>query len=189
MTVEELKKYKDNLYTSLSRDLSEFEKNFLLISGGILAFTITFIKEIVEIESAILLICLYISWGFIIFSIGLMMWTFLRSSIASDSLWYEVDTFMLNNKLFKNEALLNDDQILEVKQKINDIFYRNKKKLRHCRLVAVVSFIIGISFLSIFVSINLNLENKPSTKKSEQIIGNVSSKLNNVQHFNISHVL
>jgi hypothetical protein len=29
-----LTKYKESLYLSLSRDLSEFEKNFLLITGG-----------------------------------------------------------------------------------------------------------------------------------------------------------
>ena len=49
MTVAELKKYKDNLYGSLSKELSDFEKNFLLITGGTLAFSITFIKDIVKV--------------------------------------------------------------------------------------------------------------------------------------------
>jgi hypothetical protein len=46
MNVGDLKKYKDNCYTALSRDITEFEKNFLFVSAGILAFSTTFIKTL-----------------------------------------------------------------------------------------------------------------------------------------------
>ena len=44
MDVEHLKKYKDNCYSALSRDLTEFEKNFLLVAGGTLAFLLHSLK-------------------------------------------------------------------------------------------------------------------------------------------------
>jgi hypothetical protein len=167
MTVLDLKKYKDSLYTSLSRDLSEFEKNFLLISGGILTFSISFIKEIVKIDQALYLPMLYISWGFIIISIALMMYTFLKSSIASDELWTTVDDFIISNRLYKDEVELTDDQVDRIKNAVNSSFYSIKKTLRILRYFSVASFIVGIIFLAIYVSINLTNENRNlSTNKT-----------------------
>lgn len=186
MTVSDLKKYKDNLYTSLSRDLSEFEKNFLLISGGILAFSITFIKEIVKIDSASCLILLYVSWGFIILSIGLMMFAFLKSSIASDELWSIVDGFIIVNKLYKDDDVLNDDQVDKIKNEVNVVFYRNKKKLKIFRFISVASFIVGITFLAIYVSVNLSNENQNKSKNKEDFINSCITDIIEVCHNNKS---
>jgi hypothetical protein len=164
MKVKDLKDYKSNLYTSLSRDLSEFEKNFLLVSGGILAFSITFIREIVEIEAAEHLILLYLSWGFIITAIGLMMFTFLKSSNASDILWKNVDNFIISNELYDDESDLENDQITTIKSRVNNIFYKNKNTLRIIRFGAVSTFIIGLIFLAFYVAINLNNENTRDKK-------------------------
>jgi len=187
MTVSDLKKYKDNLYSSLSRDLSEFEKNFLLISGGILAFSITFIKEIVSIDKANFLILLYISWGLIITAIGLMMITFLKSAGASDKLWSAVDNFIITNKLYKDEDVLETEQVDKVKKDINNIFYENKKHLKIIRYISVASFIAGVTFLAIYVSINLTNENNKSENKIENIDTTVpnefSSNLKRIKYF------
>jgi hypothetical protein len=169
MKVKELKDYKSSLFASLSRNLSEFEKNFLLISGGILAFSITFIKEIVKIESASNITFLFISWAFIIISIGLMMYAFLRSSLASDELWALVDKFILKDKLFNDEQELSGEQITEIKFEVNNIFYESKKKLKYLRFISVGTFLVGLIFLSIYVSINLTQENKLANKNSYEI--------------------
>jgi len=160
MTVKELKDYKTSLYSSLSRNLSEFEKNFLLISSALLAFTITFIKEIVKIESAICITLLYISWAFIIVSIGLMMIAFLKSSLASDELWKLVDEYLLKNNLFKDEKELSNEQIIHIKTEVNRVFYKNKKKLKILRFISVGTFLTGLTFLSFYISINLTHENQ-----------------------------
>lgn len=175
MTVIDLKKYKDNLYSSLSRDLSEFEKNFMLISGGILAFTITFIKEIVKIEQANFLILLYISWGFIIISIGIMMFTFLKSSLASDELWSVVDDFIISNKLYSDDDILSSDNVNTIKTSINKVFYHNKKVLRGLRFVSVSSFIMGVIALALYVSINLTNENRIKSKHDTIIENSLNS--------------
>ncbi len=176
MKVKDLKNYKSNLYTSLSRDLSSFEKNFLLISGGILAFSITFIREIVEIDVAEHLILLYLSWGFFIISIGLMMYTFLKSSNASDDLWKIVDDFIITNQLYNDESDIDDNQVDTIKKEVNRTFYRNKTILKSIRFVSVFAFICGLILLGVFVAINLNNENngkhdeKGFTKSSDTVL-------------------
>lgn len=167
MKVEDLKKHKDNLYSSLSRDLSEFEKNFLLVSSGILAFSITFINEIVKVENADCISFLFLSWFFIILSIGLMMYTFLHSASSCDQLWKITDDFIINNNLFDETQVLNSDLATSFKNTINYTYYRSKKHLRILRYLAISLFIIGISCLAIFVSINIIKENKQDSTNYE----------------------
>src|SRR5258707_15227061 len=100
MTVKELKDYKGDRTADLARDLSEFEKNFILISGGLLAFSITFIKDLVKIENADNIGLLFFGWGLIGLSLGAMMYTWLYSSNASHRLWKIADKFISDNKLF-----------------------------------------------------------------------------------------
>jgi len=170
MTVKELIDYKKSLFSSLSRNLSEFEKNFILISGAILAFSITFINEIVQIECAQLIVFLFISWFFIIISISIMMLTFLKSSLASDKLWSLIDNFLIDNELFKEEIELANNKVVEIKSKINETFYKKKRSLKILRFLSVGTFILGIVFLSIFVSINLLNENKLTKKANSNKI-------------------
>jgi hypothetical protein len=155
MTVEDLKKYKDTLYSAISRDLSEFEKNFIFISTGILAFTITFLKDAIDLEESTYLILLLLSWFLIILSIALMMFTFLISARASDRLFKIVDDFIIENNLFENNDKLTPEKNQEIKSKTNKRFYAEKTKLRCLRSWAVISFIIGLIILSLFVYVNL----------------------------------
>jgi len=181
MKVEKLNDYKNNLNSALSRDLSEFEKNFLLISGATLAFTITFIKEIVKIESAQNLCLLYISWVFIIISIGLMMYAFLKSANDCDKLWKIVDDFIYENKLFDDKYDLTSIQADSIKKQINETYYGSKSSLKGIRKSSVISFVLGIIFLALFTSINLNFENKSTSniKQSEYKIERIVVEQNN----------
>ena len=163
MTVSDLKKYKDNCYSALSRDITEFEKNFLFISGGLLAFSITFIKDIIKISDAQYLWLLFLSWLIIITSIGLMMFSFLKSANASDCLWKLVDDFLMDNNLHKDDVELTTEQWSEIKMNVNDILFKNKLILKKLRIWAVRLFLIGLLTFSTFVAINLNKENRNNT--------------------------
>lgn len=182
MTINDLKKYKENLYVSLSKDLAEFEKNFLLVSGGILAFSITFIKELVKIEEADYLFILYGSWFLIILSVAIIMLSFLKSSDSSDELWKLVDDFILANKTFKDDDILDETKAYKIKNDVNNVFYLCKKGLKNCRYLAVISFILGVVLLAIFVSINISHEkrkieiNKQQSLKTDSILINSSNK-------------
>lgn len=160
MKVLDLKKYKDGLYTSLSRDLDAFEKNFILVSTGLLAFSITFIKDIVKIEVATYLPVLFIGWFLILVSVGLMMFAFLSSVNGSNQLWKIVDDYIILNKLFTAETDLTSTQSEEIKKSTNDSLYKIKKRLKKLRQYAIWSFLFGVMFFSIFVGINLVKENK-----------------------------
>ncbi len=166
MTIEELKKYKDGLYSSLSRDLDAFEKNFILISSGILAFSVTFINEIVKIENAVFLPMLFIGWAFILASIGLMMFAFLSSVNGHNELWKIVDDFIIQNKFFDATQVLVETEALKIKESTNEAFYKIKDRLKCLRSCAIWTFLIGVLLFSTFVGINLlNENNKDKTTK------------------------
>jgi len=168
MNVGDLKAYKTELYTALSRDLAEFEKNFLLLSTGIFAFTISFIKDIVKIETAINLCSLYTSWVFLALAIGLMMFTFVLSANASDEITKTINQFQITHQIFDNAAIVPDAQVPTIKQDTYVIWNRAKKRLRVTRYGAIVFFIAGILFLIFYVSSNITSENAKS-KKSEAV--------------------
>jgi len=169
MNVKDLKDYKDNCYSALSRDLTEFEKNFLLVSGGILTFSITLIKDIIKIANAQYLILLFIGWGLIIISIWIMMHAFLKSANASDTLWNITDDFIDKNLLYKNETDLTDDQCKEIKGKIGPFLNASKMSLKRSRNLAVNVFVAGVFIFASFVCINLLME-KDLNLKSESAI-------------------
>jgi hypothetical protein len=159
MKVLKLNNYKDSLYTALSRDIAAFEKNFLLISGGLLAFSITFIKEVVRIDHSILLGFLFTSWALIILSIGIMMFTYLVSYNASNRISERADAFLMEENLFDDEKDLTEVQSRQIKNDLIKILYSNKKILKCLRTLAVIFFLIGLCSLSIFVSFNIVKEN------------------------------
>ncbi|MDB5276360.1 MAG: hypothetical protein JWR61_1315 [Ferruginibacter sp.] len=159
MDVKSLNEYKQNCYTALSRDLTEFEKNFLLIAGAILAFSITFIKDIIKIAEADYLYLLFLGWLFIIVSIGIMMHTFLRSANASNDLLKLVDDFIENNGFYISETKLSSEHSKKIKTDVNAILYPCKSKLRAHRKFAVNTFLTGLVSFSLFVSLNLIDEN------------------------------
>jgi hypothetical protein len=159
MTVAELKKYKDSLYKALCRDLSEFEKNFLLIAAGLLAFSITFIKEIVDIHSSTYLYALFMAWGLIAAAIALMMIAFVSSANGSDKLWFHIDTFMLTHNKFADNDSFTDVDWKTIKTSSNKILQERKTYLRRLRYTAITLFISGTLFFAAFVGINLYKEN------------------------------
>jgi hypothetical protein len=166
MKVEELKKHKDGLYTSLSRDLDAFEKNFILIASGLLAFSITFIKDIVKIETADLILFLFGGWLLILAAIGVMMFAFLSSVNGSNELWKTTDEYIIANNLYKADEVLDATKVAAFKTIINPVFYKIKKRLKRMRAWAVGLFIGGVLLFAAFVSINLYNENSKAKTKT-----------------------
>lgn len=168
MSVKELKEYKSRLYGSLSRDLAEFEKNFLLVSVGLLAFSITFIKDIVKIETAVLLPLLTASWTCIGLAIGLLLFSFMRSVEASNAIWYAIDDFQHSHNLYVESQLLTTGQTLALRKQTADLFRKSKEGLQKMRYWAIRSFLAGIGIFFFFISINLFWEQ--GGKKTSPII-------------------
>ncbi len=165
MTVGELKTYKDALYTALSRDLSEFEKNFLFIAAGILTFSVTFIKDIVNVQHADFLSCLYIGWFLFAASTGLLMFSFLRSANGSDDLWNAVDQFVLQSNKFNNDEKLTDAEARDIRTQINTILKSCKKTLSNIRFSAIFCFLLGLCFFGFFTGYNILQENQAAKQE------------------------
>lgn len=165
MNVKNLNQYKENCYSALSRDLTEFEKNFLLISGAILAFSITFIKDIIKINESEFLFLLFIGWFLIITSIGIMMHTFLKSADTSNMLSKIVDEFIEENNLYDEIRQLSDEESKTIKIKINSILHPCKERLKSYRKWVVNFFLFGVLSFALFVSLNLLEEKKGSANK------------------------
>lgn len=175
-TVKELKEYKTRLYSSLSRDLSDFEKNFLFISAGILAFSITFIKDIVRIDTAVYINILFLSWALIAISVGLMMFTFIKSAYSSDKLWFIIDDFQAANNLYIDTDKVSPGDFTNIKEQINKVFKKSKTELKYMRYAAISFFLSGLSLFGFFTAINTYAENHKVTEKKNNIIINFNTK-------------
>jgi len=182
MTVKELKAYKSDRTTDLARDLSSFETNFILLSGGLLAFSITFIKDIVKIAQADLLYCLFIGWFFLAVGLGTMMFAWLYSSNACHNLWKIADAYMTEQQLFTDETVLTDGQVVALKERINTCFLPAKDKLKRMRNGAVTAFLVGLLSFAVFVGNNLLKENRqqeaPASDNRTLIFGRDSLQIN-----------
>jgi hypothetical protein len=141
-----------------------------LVSGGILAFSISFIKDIIKIVQAEYFALLFIGWGLIIVSIGIMMYAFLKSANASDQLWKLTDDFIIDNTLYDDDDILTKSQVSEIKGKTNSFLNDSKDTLKNLRKWAVISFLAGIFSFSFFVCINLIVEKNLSYGKNESTI-------------------
>lgn len=159
MKVKELKEYKQSLYASLSRELANFERNFLLISGAVFSFSITFLNEVITLKGAEVLWLLFVSWGCFIVSIFLMMWTYLYSANSSDKLNQKVGEFIMENNLFNENMTLSSSKEKDLRIELDSIFYNCKANLRYMRYFAVGMFVIGLVALSIFVGFNIENNN------------------------------
>jgi len=166
MKVKDINDHKTAQTNSLSRNLSEFEKNFLWLSGAILAFSITFIQKIVEVEVSTCLFLLYFSWGLIIVSMGIMMLTFIKSSMASDEIWKILDDFLIEKNLARSEDDIPEDDSKKIKAKVNETFYKRKAELKRMRFGAIGFFIAGLLLLLIYVSVNLSTKNAKAASKA-----------------------
>jgi hypothetical protein len=175
MTVEDLHKYKNELTAGLNRNLSEFEKNFFLVSAGTFTFSVTFIKDIVKIQGSSHIFFLFFAWALIALSVGFIMYAFLASANKSGEIWTYVDNFITSNSLFTASTAINDLQANQIKKDILDILNKSKKHLKAVRYVASATFVVGIFSFAFFIAINLVAEqNKPAPKEDPSKISAIS---------------
>jgi hypothetical protein len=158
MKVSSAKKYKDSLYAALSRDLGDFEKNFLLIAAGVLTFSITFIKDIVNVTEAEGLFFLFLGWFGFTLAVALLMVTFLRSAYASDEISLKVETKLQEFGKTEDEDELDASQTSDIKTEARQILLKSKTQLKALRYAAIAAFLIGFLSFGGFVAFNLSQE-------------------------------
>ncbi|MFL5788548.1 MAG: hypothetical protein ACJ748_10890 [Flavisolibacter sp.] len=160
--VKSLKDYKSNLYNAFTRDISDFEKNFLLITSGLLAFSITFLKDIIKINEAQYLNLLFIGWALLVLSIGLMMWTFISSAYGSDEIVKTVDNFLKSVNKFGDEETLTREERSKAKEQIDKVLLAKKKSLKSLRFSAIFTLVGGLVVFGIFLYYNMTRSHNDS---------------------------
>jgi len=167
MKVGDLRKYKEALSAASSRDLADFEKNFFYVAVGILAFSITFIKDIIKIPQATCFFLLWLSWILICTSIAIMLFAFLASSTASEKIWTIADDYLMQHELFDDESVFSEQGYLGIKTQINKQREDSAKSLHYQRIAAIIFFVAGIILFGSFVGINLYRESTASPVKKQ----------------------
>ncbi len=151
---EKLLNYKNVISTDSNREISNFEKNFLFLSTGFFSFTLVFVKDILDINESKLIFLIQFSWLSLVISIGLIMFTFLKSQWVSDNAWDYLDAKLAILAIDDENDPVTKDSYNEIKTVINNRFKDAKKSLKKIRLLAIFFFLLGIILMASFININ-----------------------------------
>jgi len=175
MKLKELKQLREHYSKSSKETLIDFDKNFFWVTTGLFAFTVTFIKDIVNIKSAHWVIFLLISWLFFAFAIGFIILSYYLSAI---------DEGVIFNRLEHIISQYPDEENLEVK---TPKLAEDEAWKFNCRFLSILAFLCGILSLGIFLTINFywgNDEISADKKKPQTENPLVPSKDNPVAPIN-----
>ncbi|HYG40087.1 MAG TPA: hypothetical protein VD908_15775 [Cytophagales bacterium] len=123
------------IYESKEKSEDDFEKYITYISAGGLALTLTFMEKVVQLKEAIYVGLLVLGWVFL----GITLLVNLISHFLS--------------------ARYADASISDLDSEVEDIDKRIDKrnwKMDVINLSTIITLFIGITFIIIFVSINVN---------------------------------
>jgi hypothetical protein len=132
-----------------------------------LAFTITFIKDIVNVHVASELNLLFIGWMSILTSIGLMLSTHMISAYSGKRVWKLVDDYLTKNQKIRPEEVLTDGEYKKVKSLIMEEINPSATRLKQFRRSAIITFLFGVLAIGLFCGLNLHRENSSGLKEKE----------------------
>lgn len=189
MTLEDLLKYKGSVSDDINAEANMFSKNFLLVAGGLLAFSITFIKEIITLNTAAYLWLLYCSWGLIIISIAMIIYTTLYSTNLSGRMVLEINDYCDKNDINDDDQkvdkegklipiVIPKEHALAIRENNRKLLNRSKIVLKRLRAWAARFFCTGLIFLFGFITINIS--NNKQTKEKQVVPKDVNIKINGV---------
>lgn len=135
-----------NLLIKTQHQLNDsYDKLVVTLSGGALALSIAFLKDIVNIKEAVYVWMLVLSWSCFIISLA---------SIFSEIL-FGIEAYK------KAVKQLDEDSI--TKEKVGGLFSSLTKWFGN---IAAASLIIGLFLISAFVFINVGNDNGKNTEKA-----------------------
>lgn len=142
-------KLKDSFFASIDVSEADLEKKINYISAGGLVLSITFIEKIVDLSVAKYFWILILGWLFLIATLSVNLISTYSSRKLTMKSVDDLDSGLDEVNLYKN------------------IRYRNKK-ISNLDFISVITLLLGISFVVLFCS--LNLQSKKSTTMSERDI-------------------
>jgi hypothetical protein len=145
---EEFCKYRDKAWDDITASSDDFDKSLLTYASGTLGLSLAFIKDIVKIDSATALPCLYWSWIFLTACIVITIASF-RISIEAQK----------RHLITAQRVFLEDDE--EASNKGNAW----STLLDICAYVGATFFLAGVVTTVLFVYLNVLQEHKMGNQK------------------------
>jgi hypothetical protein len=143
---KECQKEIDEVFKTINEDQAEYDKQLLTLSSGFLAVSLAFIKDVVPLATAIYLPALYIAFGLFACCILTVLSSF------QFSIWGQ----------FKAKRYWENQQAGSIEGKFP---FRHAILVIAVNLLSGILFALGVSFLVIFVALNLSkgaaMSNKP----------------------------
>jgi hypothetical protein len=159
---EEYEKHREQAWKDINASSDEFDKNLLTFSSGILGLSLAFIKDIVHLQNAVALPCLYLSW--------ILLTLCILTTIFSYRFSYWAQLRHLNNLR---------EYYLEGKESALDRETFWSKAVDFCALSGAILFFAGVVTTVFFVSLNVAKEHRmpdPKVQKAATaIVPNVQS--------------
>lgn len=145
---EEFCKHRDQAWEDITASSDEFDKSLLTYSSGALGLSLAFIKDIVKLDNATALPCLYWSWVFLTMCIILTIASYRFSIEAQKKHLINAQRFFLEY----DEAALNRKTVWSI---LLDI----------CAYCGAAFFLAGVLSTVLFVYLNVSQEHKMTIQK------------------------
>ena len=129
----------DLTHSSILKNEEEYDKQLLTLSAGFLAITLTFIKDVVKMDHAILRPVLYVAWGVLCLCIFAVLSSFQLSNAGLE----KAQSYWQNQK--------NGDGEMPYPVAF-------AKWIKRCNLFSGACFLLGIILVLLFVVQNLHKE-------------------------------
>ena len=146
MTVKD--KYLKDLYEDLKYSVSKFDEQSLLISGGALGLSLTFIKDIVPFQDSQYILIFYSALCLFIFSMGLGF----------------IGHYLSTKYIMKSIEFVEQEKYSEIKP---------EKWIPRINTIIAIFLTLGVIFLVAYCIINIEIaktKNKKDTKDSSSFI-------------------
>ena len=147
---EELKKYRHGLIDTQRKLNESYDKLLITLSGGALALSITFLKDVIGTKAIIYPQLILISWGLFVLSLAAILGEILFGIKAHKKAIHQVD-----------EGSIYEQKVGGRSSSLSTILH----------WVAALSLIIGLLFISTFAFYNVgenNVRKETNTKTTTQ---------------------
>ena len=150
-TAEEKDKIRAKFYSSIDKSENDLERKITYISAGALALSITFMEKIVDLTSAKHFFLLIIGWILLAITLAINL----------------IST--LTSRKLTMKSLKDFDDEIEESELIKNIAKRNHL-ISNLDLVSLISLLVGIFFVVIFCSVDLeNRKNNNDMSDKDKI--------------------
>jgi hypothetical protein len=138
---KELLEYRNQINQLESKNQEGFDKTLLTLSSGALGLTLTFIKDIIDLDNAKFTVFLFLCWLSWALSLCMILLSYNSSISSFQKIRMQID---------RGEV----DTILKSRKHLGEPFRTWTSIFNHGGLI---TFLIGVLFIIIFISLNLEV--------------------------------